>query len=559
MVAPNSNKHRKWLTKVILICLAVILVLLLSTQVQARSLTAKLDRQQAEMGDILNLIVQTDFQTFDAPDFSVLQDQFDVLGSQQSSQIQIVNGDYQAFSRWDIRITPKQLGELQIPPLTVSGVNSAPVKLTVTKDANPGGKNRGSHFFESSVNLTEPYVQQEVIYTLRFYHLGNLVRGNIRPPVFKDAITQNLRQQYNYQKQIDGRLYEVYEWTWAFYPQKSGEMVIAKQSFDGRIQLGTRMKQVRDQTKTLSLQVKPKPTTFPNNATWLPAEKLQLTEEWQAPNTLRVGDSITRTFNLQAKGLQASQLPSFEMSAQSGYNSYPDQAKTRNHPQTDSQMTVIGQLQQKIAIVPTEAGTITLPEIQLPWWNTVTNRQEVAVLPAKQFTVLPAVQTASAPTEAELENLAEAPRETIAPQIDNVPMTTYYWLLLVGLLSFGWLFTLIAYWRLKQQPQPATQPQEDKPSNTPDTPVTNPACTETEGQLEAKPVYQAWLAFAQSQPEQSLPTELETLQAHLFGDQTLSPENEQQLLTQLCQRLQHQHQPSATTKQDSALEPIYPR
>ena len=515
MVAPKSSKQRKWLTKIILISLALILVLLLSTQVQAKTLTATIDRQQAEMGDILTLIVKTDFQTFDSPDFSLLEDQFDLLGSQRSSQIQIVNGDYQAFSRWDVRLTPKQTGELRIPPLKVDAVASQAIKVNVSKGSNIQGEGRGSSFFESSVNINTPYVQQEVIYTLRFFHLGNLVRGNIRPPVFENAITQNLRQQYNYQKQIDGRLYEVYEWTWAFYPQKSGEMTIAKQRFDGRIQLGVRMKQVRDETDTLTLNVKPKPSSYPTQANWLPAQKLQLTEDWQTPKTLRVGDSITRTFNLQAMGLQASQLPNFELTPQPGFTSYPDQAKTRNHPQTDNQMTVIGQLSQSIAIVPTEAGTITLPEIRLPWWNTATNQQEIAVLPAKQFTVLPAVQTNSTVPETLPTPTVDVPRETLSSD-DN--MTSYYWLLLIGVLSFGWLITIIAYVRLKQKFTAIAASNTVKANaSTKTTEGSSPASSQEQahpcqtadedGKLDAKRIYNAWLQYQQQHPTRQRPKE----------------------------------------------------
>ena len=48
---------------------------------------------------------------------------------------------------------------------------------------------------------------------------------------------------------------------------------------------------------------------------------------------------------------------------------------------TARQVTVVG-------IVPTRAGTLTLPEISIPWWNTQTDREEVAIIPAMTYEVL---------------------------------------------------------------------------------------------------------------------------------------------------------------------------
>ncbi|MBD3777621.1 MAG: BatD family protein, partial [Thiotrichales bacterium] len=101
------------------------LTLLLSQTLWANSVTVQTDRQQVEMGDIVTLTIDADFQSrLGQPDLSALQDQFELLGSQRSSNIQIVNGDFQTSTRWLVQLLPKQAGELMIPPIDIDGVKS---------------------------------------------------------------------------------------------------------------------------------------------------------------------------------------------------------------------------------------------------------------------------------------------------------------------------------------------------------------------------------------------------------------------------------------------------
>ncbi|QAB14277.1 BatD family protein [Hydrogenovibrio thermophilus] len=549
---------RRYLKRVILITLALILILLVTSQAFARGVTAQIDHQDAEMGDIITLVVKTDFQTFDSPDFHSLDDQFEVLGSQRSSQIQIVNGNYQAYSRWDVRLTPKQAGDLVIPPFNVDGELSDPIVLHVSEAPKADPRELGSSFLESSVNITEPYVQQEVLFTLRFYHLGQFLNGNIRPPSFDHAITQNIRNQFNYQKRIGGKLYEVYEWTWAFYPQKSGAMTIPPQSFNGRIQYRGVLKLVQDKTQPIELNVQPQPDTYPVQSAWLPAKEVRLTEDWQTPNPIRVGDSITRTLTLQADGLLASQLPDFQFKEQAHFHIYPDQ------PHTNNQATENGMQSQKVeklAIVPTEPGDIVLPELTLHWWNTEQNTLETITLPSKTLTVLPALTSQS--NTFDTATLPET-HETVSRETSTTDSTTWsvswFSVLLLGL----WLITLwyALKWRralqnLPREPTETANLKNDQAWSK--SPEMDTVCDETE--LDAKSLYRAVLAWQQQASIESskrLLTDLQRLKAHLYHQEPLAP----QTLADICAEIQHlqrqaQNAP-AKTGSGQNLEPIYP-
>uniref|UniRef100_Q31JK5 Protein BatD n=1 Tax=Hydrogenovibrio crunogenus (strain DSM 25203 / XCL-2) TaxID=317025 RepID=Q31JK5_HYDCU len=554
----RNTKQQHWLTKLILITLALILILLLSTQVFAKSVTVKIDHQSVEMGDIISVVIKTDFQTFETPDFSGLKDQFDILGTQRSSQIEIINGNYQSYSRWDLRLTPKQIGDLVIPPLTIGGVMSEPHIIKVTENKMVPGVEKGSSFLESSINLTSPYVQQEVLFTLRFYHLGQFINGNIRPPTFHQAITENIRNQFHYQKNVNGRLYDVYEWTWAFYPQKSGPMVIPPQSFNGRIQYRGQLKAVKDQTQSIELKVLPKPKSYPTNSAWLPAKEVTLKDDLQTSTPVRVGDSITRTLSLKAEGLLASQLPEFQFKDQAGFHVYPDKA-TNNNQKTEQGM--LSQKLQKIAIVPTRAGHVTLPAITVSWWNTQTNQLETQTLAEKTIRVLPAVNKQQNPFDTMTPEPVTEPKPMMSSS-DN----TGVWQSAAGLFAVLWILSsglAIHFYRKRKITAIATVDSEsDKNSQAwPDNhPALEKLCQGNKnGVKDARMLYPAILAWQQRYPEkenETFKTHLQALKAHLYHQADLPPDT----LSALCDdiaRLSAQ-QPKSSKKTGKHLDPLYP-
>lgn len=551
----NSMMHLKsifnlklshWLGVILLCCLTM-------PYAHAKSLSVQVDRQQVEMGDIITLIIQTDFQTFQRPDLSALKNQFEVLGTQQSSQIQIVNGHYQSFSRWDVRLLPKQIGTLIVPPFDVEGAKSQPYEIKV-EAAKQSASGRGSSFLESDISLSKAYVQQEVLFTLRFYHLGQFIGGNIRPPYFDQSLQQTLRNQYNYQKRIDGNLYEVYEWTWAFYPQKSGKMIIPPQAFSGRIQYNGRMKAVEDTTQSIALEVLPQPAQYPAKSVWLPAKELTLHQKLQAPKKLHVGDSITRTFTLTAKGLLASQLPEFEFENQTKFHIYPDKATPSNQA---SEFGVTGLKTQKIAIVPTHPGELTLPAYEMTWWNTETNQIETLKLPAKTYQVLPALQ-------AETPDLSQGEPEKTLPSVttNQLSFTPLWWLLTIGFAAL-WLVTLGFYLRLKTLRK--VTPIAQKPltdSSTESAPSTFSTLCQTHP-IEVKTFYQAILDWKRENPS-AFTTEIEAalnpLKSHLYRQTPINEVDLDTLCTLLKQAQALQKSSASVSKTTGhALEPIYPK
>lgn len=438
---PRIAQFRLGFQSVMILKMALLFGLLLgltawSGGALAKSLTVTAERQQIEMGDIITLVIVADFQVGNTgPDLSLLKDQFEVLGTQRSHSMRYVNGNYTNETVWSVRLSPRQVGELIIPPFQLEGVASAAYPIKVLPAPSHSSATAGAHFLIAEVSTSQPYVQQEVIYTLRFFHLGRLVSGNIRPPALNNALSEPLGDQKRYQKQHQGQLYDVYEWRYVFYPQTSGTYQIEAPEFSGAISRDGRMKQINDVAQALTLEVQPKPDTYPQDAPWLPAKQLTLSQQWKLPNNFKVGDSATLNIQLQAVGLKASQLPKISYPAMSGVSWYPDAPQSED---TLLQAGIGSQLNMTLALVPTQAGNLTLPKQEIAWWNVQTQKLEYLVIPAKTLQVLPAPAQTAPVLPVPLPNDAAQTAPMDLPQAANL----WLWQTFTLLFALLWLATL---------------------------------------------------------------------------------------------------------------------
>jgi len=439
----------------------LILLLAVSNAVWAQSITVESDRQTIEYGDIFTLKITADYQVITGQlDLSILDDQFEVLGSQRSNNIQMVNGDFQSSTTWLVQLSPKKEGDLIIPPFEFENVQSDPYLLTVTPNKiEHSGTALQPFFLESSVDVANPYIQQQVIYTLRFYHQGRYVDGMIRPPKFDKMMLEVLKDQTVYQKQIQGKNFTVYEWIYALYPQSSGKVVLDPPMFNGRIQYAGQLRSVKKFAKAIELDIQVEPASYSQQATnsWLPTKSLTLTDNWTQPtgNQIRIGDTLTQTVTMTVQGLKVSQLPNLTLQAQANYKVYPEKPQSSERPSVNGISSI---KQFKRSIVPTQVGTLTLPEQVVYWWNTETNQLDKTTLPAKTFEVKNAL--------VEQQNLVDCtlPSQglTATPGgANSMQGVSSIWPWLTALFALLWLATGALFIRHKRQAEVVTiNPQQ---------------------------------------------------------------------------------------------------
>ncbi len=462
------------------IVLLITLVYLLIPLSALAALQAFVDRNPVAEGESLTLTLKSNEDLNGNPDLSALQQDFDVLGQSQGSSMQIINGNVTRSVQWQISMMPKRSGTLVIPSIKAGGQATQPITLTVTKaDQAKASRQSGELFLEVSAEPHTAYVQQQIIFTARLYRAVNIGnQSTLSEPKFPgmDAVVEQLGDDRSYQTVRNGQEYAVTERRYAVYPQKSGQFSSAPVQFDGVIveagggggffmfdPFSQRTRQKRVTSTTIPFTIKPAPAGI-GGAQWLPATRLDLSEQWsENPPKFIAGEPITRTVVISARGLTASQLPALDSSAIDGLKFYPDQPTLKDNKGNNG---IDGVRTQKVAILPTRAGSFILPSIEVKWWNVGTDRMEVARLPARTITVLPGTansgNTIQTPVMSGSASSARTPTPETEADSSLLPgslIGTHYssgwwpWLSLV--LALGWLATLFLWWQARNNSAPA--------------------------------------------------------------------------------------------------------
>ncbi|MBS0590752.1 MAG: protein BatD [Proteobacteria bacterium] len=369
--------------------------------VYAASVRAWLDRSAMQLGETVTLNVEVaDNATATQPDFTSLQPDFNLLGTQSSSSMNIVNGAATSKLLWAVGLEPKRTGTLTIPALSVAGAQTQPLTLTVTPASASSGKAGDDVYLDVDVEPKSPYVQQQVQVTVKLYYALSLTDGNLEDPHGPGLNARKLGQDAQYTADVGGRRYRVLERHYVMSAEKSGAATMAPIVFRGHAldpnnanSFFARGRSVTAQAPGTTLDVKPRPANSGTDA-WLPAQALTLTAEGIDANTpARVGEPLTLTLHVKAQGLAFEQLPELTLPKIDGAEVYPDKEITGNR---DDGTWLHGERTRKFAIVPDRPGALTIPALSLAWWNTAQDRAASADLPALTLDVAAGAASAAA-------------------------------------------------------------------------------------------------------------------------------------------------------------------
>lgn len=436
-----------------------------------------LEPNTVPLNESFQITFEIDSSTQTSPDFSPLQEDFDILARSQSTNITMINGQYRAVTRWTLEVMAKRPGTLNIPPIHFGSEQSPAKTITVTQaQESTGHSSTEEIFFEVEAQPKNPYVQAQVIYTVRLFRAVNTHSSSLSEPQVKGGkvLIQKLGDDTSFEARRDGRRYLVVERKYAIFSQSSGRLVIEPLVFTGRVGGGQRLlsdpfganqRVTRARSEPITLEVRPIPEAF-TGSNWLPANQLFLRDTWtNDPPVFKVGEPATRTLALIAGGLTSAQLPELRPDIPEVFKQYPDQPSLNDKPDADG---VVGVRQEKTALIPSQAGTFLLPEITVPWWNTAQERMEYAHLPELEVTVAPTAAPQPAPSTAAKNFPQEAKSDTpvVAPAAKSepppaVPLT---WIILSGTLALGWGLTGLSWWLSrrsgKQQASSSTLPKQ---------------------------------------------------------------------------------------------------
>ena len=465
----------------------IVLLMLLAPLAQAASVHAFLDRSHVSLGETVTLNIQSS-GPLGTPDLTPLEQDFQVLGTSDSSSVQIGNGQTIRTTQLGIALKPLHAGTLTIPALDVGGAKTQPLTLQVGAAPSGGtGKTGDPVFMETSTLSSSPYVGEQTVYTVRLFYLPG-VSGSLGDPSADGASLVKLDRDHRYTVDRNGYAYQVLEYSWALIPQRTGTIRVQGPTFQGqRLAVGNpgawfnnpnallnnpnallngQVPGIGAPVSASAPVIRIDARAAPANAgkPWLPARDVQLKLAGLPANgEVTVGVPLTVTLSISATGQPAEALPEPELPAIAGARVYPDQ--TRNNTD-DSGQWLQGKRLRNFAIVPQRDGMLSLPAITLNWWDVVHDRAEQASLPARTLQVSGAVAggattVAPAPTMSPAASSVASPASPVASIATTAPHgneAQWFWRV-IALASLAlWLLVITAaatWWLMRRKVQRA--------------------------------------------------------------------------------------------------------
>ena len=447
-----------------LVFFLLILLMLFSHGTFAADITVSLDRNPVNLDESFQIMFTATESPDDDPDFTPLEQDFSILNQSNSSSSSWVNGKSSKTVLWTVNVMAKHLGNLVIPAIKFGKDVSNSSTVLVADNATKKTVNTDEDLYiEVEATPENPFIQSQVFYTLRLYTKVDISQARLNEPDLADAVIERLGEDSNYNTQVNGLNYSVTERKYALFPQKSGQLTIkpliltaevltnSRPSFNGFFN-SQMSKTKRVESKAITLNVKPVPTTFTGKH-WLSAEQLVLKQEWSGDiQQMKVGEPLTRTLSLIAKGTTVGQLPELNTTETNDrLKAYPDQPVLQEQKKVDG---LLAFREEKIALIPSKSGSYTLPAIEIPWFNTKSQKMELAKIPE---TTLSTVAVAS---QSEVINpiiTPEAPKNTETSLVIESPKKTNIWLWVSLLLAVGWLITVIVFLTKRKVTEPVIE------------------------------------------------------------------------------------------------------
>ena len=393
----------------------------------AGELETRVSTQELYQGETLELLLRYRGDRPARPDLKPLEGDFDVLDVGSTQRSSVINGVRDESFDWSLTLAPRRPGTLRVPALRVGDATSAPFDIEVLDGppAAAGGRSGAPVLFEVEVDNTRPYVQGKVQLTARLYLDESIQGGALTEPELEGALMEQAGEDQTTSVLRDGKRYTLVERKYALFPQESGPVHIPPLTFEGT-QRGQdrstrspfddffggdpfgadpfasffssgsafgpslldgffdRGQRIRVRSNAIDLEVQPKPSAAAGTW-WLPAEHVELVEEWDPdPPVFRVGEQVTRRIAIQAVGLSGDQMPELELPAVDGLKQYPEPSQDDTVVIGDQTVAVKA---RSFALLPTRAGELTLPAVEVEWWDIQADRSRVARLPERTIQV----------------------------------------------------------------------------------------------------------------------------------------------------------------------------
>jgi len=427
----------------------------------AGTLISTVDRNRISTNETLTLSVKYDQQVDGSKlGLGILESDFEILSAspQTSSSTSIINGKVskEESTIWRVVLAPKREGKLTIPALSVNGDQSQAITIDVQAGAIAGSSDNPFSALISA-NSNQIYPGQQLIIEVELSAAADVTNFGASEFQIDNADIEVLAQNQS-QRLENGLVRQIIVLRYAVFAKQAGTLTVPPLTFTAS-QGGRRSffdsrpgKRVLARTSALQIEVTEKDLT---KSPWFPADNVSITARWSGDvASMTVGEPMTRTVVVTARGQKASVIPPLAVNSSAQYKSYKDQA------QLDDGKTETGYVATRIeseAIVASKAGPLTLPEQRISWWDVKSGQWKEAILPSQTINV---AENTSINNDQSIQQVATQ----TAPQTVIQTKTHWIWPAVCALLVLLCLLQTWIIWQLKKRPNVVSDIAE-KPQN----------------------------------------------------------------------------------------------
>ncbi|MBD1573563.1 protein BatD [Vibrio sp. S17_S38] len=468
----KETKYSQWLT--------VLLVLISSIVFSQTSIAkdipafASVNQTTLSTNEVFNFkVVYMGTASRDDFDASVLNKDFTTGQVQYGTSRYSINGDTTIRTEWNVSLATNKTGNVVIPSFTVNGAKTQPISLHVSKD--PSTPNQDDLIeFQDSISKHTLYPKEMATLRTRLVVKADprgLQNTKIVPPTGDGLSITPIGEPKQYQKLVNGIEATVVDQNYQVTATEDGKYTLHPPRLTAtlidvsRATGARRIVPVNVYSGDIELTVLEKPASF--SGVWLPTQSLKLQQGWQNSDgdimdvssgeiDAKVGQPITRILALVVKDVSAENLPELKIDYPTSVRVYAEKPKFGQDKQGNTVMTL------KQVLMPKKPGSINLPAVNVPWWNSKTNKEETAT--TKGLTLATTVDE-NAPVQTPVitptsTNSAITMDDKTTPPTDTLSTPTMatagYWPYLTALFAVLWLLTLILLIR-KHKQKPDTE------------------------------------------------------------------------------------------------------
>ena len=347
------------------------------------SFMASVNKTHVGLGEPITLTLTFLGQTREEPDLSELEREFSVVSRQISQESTMIQGSFQAKTRYILEIFPKSADKtIIIPSIKLATHRTDPI--TITHSDSPQKQADGVSL-TLSTDRTRVYVHGELMVRITLRSPSPLRSGTLSELDIKDAIIEPLESKEREEVIDKGIRYFVITKAFAVYPTKPGTLVIPAIIFHGVINQETRRRgwpdffnpgqRITARSTPLNIEVMDVPKDYPKGHPFLPLKNLVITETVEpAKDQLSINEVYTRRFEIKAKGTLSSDLPSITKPDVANVSIYVEEGE---HQQKNPEDGIEASRIISHIYMPQSPGKIDVPEENIYWWDVDNDKLEV--------------------------------------------------------------------------------------------------------------------------------------------------------------------------------------